>query len=484
MAALSSHARPRPSRRTGRITFALIASTGLAALALLPALAHEGHGKTESASFDPNAPKKVSPETAYAIGLATAEVDFGQVEDVVILSGLVRPLPDRAHAVAPRYSGIVRSIAVQPGDLVKRGDVLAEVESPEVAKALYDSRRLEAEYERLQAEVVAAESQVASLQIEVPAAQRAAELAESESARLTEAGESVSVNLLAQRQSEAVRARAQAGLQAVALQQARAAVESLRRQAEATKRSADALRATLPSAAGAVESAPEGAEPGLVRFLSPIDGVVVGRFVTPGQGIEAGASLLTIGEFSRVQVEGEVPERLVDRIVSVQNAAVRVRRASDGQQVAEGAVRFISPVIDASKRTAHLIMEADNGAGALRQGQFVELAVVLSQSQASVVVPASAVVKEGPLTYVFVKEKEYFRKKDVALGVRDDRIVEVKQGLVPGDVVAVNGAFSLSQLRGVVPGAAEPATPAAPATPTTPPAGQEPKPDGHGHTHG
>ena len=62
------------------------------------------------------------------------------------------------------------------------------------------------------------------------------------------------------------------------------------------------------------------------------------------------------------------------------------------------------------------------------------------------------------------------------------QIVEIKLGVAPGDVIAVQGAFSLSQLRGVSPGAAsEPAK-----TPDTAPAKQEPKPssDGADHTHG
>ena len=141
-------------------------------------------------------------------------------------------------------------------------------------------------------------------------------------------------------------------------------------------------------------------------------------------------------------------------------------------------MRFISPVIDATKRTAHLIVDVDNSLGLLRQGQFVDLAVVLRSNDSAVVIPASASVKEGPLQYVFVKdgkgENEFYQKRDIATGVRDDRVVEIKSGLVPGDVIAVNGAFSISQLRGFVPGAPEPAQ-AAPAN--------KKSGDGHRHTH-
>ena len=111
-------------------------------------------------------------------------------------------------------------------------------------------------------------------------------------------------------------------------------------------------------------------------------------------------------------------------------------------------------------------------------GEHAGATVVLGVNESAVVVPMSAIVKEGPLQYVFVKEgkgeNEVFKKRDVATGVRDDRVVEIKQGLVPGDVIVVSGAFSVSQLRGFVPGAPESAEPA----PASSKSG-----DGHGHTH-
>ena len=459
------------------------AAAGALALAtaaiLIPVYAHEGHNKSTGSTFDPNAPKKVSEATAMAIDLKTAEVDFGQVEDVVRLTGLVRARPDSLFAVAPRYAGVVRSIAVQPGDQVTKGATLAELDSPEIARLIYDLKRLEAEIESQLSDVTRAQSQAASLEIEVPALVASAGLAEAEVQRLTSAGESVSANLLAQRRSEAIKLRADAGLRDVALAQAKADAESLGRQAETTRASAAALRSTLPGSAEGFEMLGDAAQPGVVRFVSPIDGVVVSRGAIPGQGVSAGAAIVTVGNFSSVQVEGELPEGLIDRVASASNAKVRVRRGvgTSGETIAEGTVKFVSPVIDATKRTAHLLVEVDNASGALRQGQFVDLAVVLSTNEAAVVVPVSSIVKEGPLQYVFVKEgkgeNEVFKKRDVATGVRDDQVVEIKLGLVPGDVIAVSGAFSISQIRGFVPGAPEPATSAAPAKAD----------DGHGHSH-
>ncbi len=472
-------------------TAVVLGAIALATTAILiPVYAHEGHNKTAGSTFDPNAPKKVSEATASAISLKTAEVDFGEIEDVVRLTGMVRARPDSLFAVSPKYAGVIRSVAVQPGDQVTKGMILAEIDSPEVARLVYDLKRLEAENERLLLDVMRSESQVASLEIEIPSLVKSAEIAEAEVERLSSAGESVSANVVAQRRSEATKLRADAGLRAIAQSQARAEVQSLRRQAETTKAAAESLRGTLPGVdvQGSSESIVDSARSGIVRLTSPIDGVIVSRTGLPGEGVAAGFAIATVGNFSAVQIQGELPEGLIDRVASVPGAKVRVTRETgvqgaataqgdaiaQGGATAQGIVRYVSPVIDAAKRTAHVIVDIDNANGVLRQGQFVDLAVILAANESVVVVPASAIVKEGPIQYVFVKEgkgeSEVFVKRDVATGVRDDRLVEIKLGLVPGDIVAVSGAFSITQIRGFVPGAPEPAAPAK-------------STDGHGHTH-
>ena len=184
-------ARSRATLAAGALALAIAAF-------LIPVYAHEGHNKPSGSTFDPNAPKRVSEATGMAIGLKTAEVDFGQVEDVVRLTGMVRSRPDATYTIAPTYAGVVRSIAVQPGDKVAKGMVVAELDIPELARLMYDLKRLESENEKLLSDVTRAESQIASLEIEAPALVNGAELAEAEVQRLTSAGESVSANLLAQ----------------------------------------------------------------------------------------------------------------------------------------------------------------------------------------------------------------------------------------------------------------------------------------------
>lgn len=455
-----------------RAALAVGVLTLVAAAILIPVYAHDGHAKPQAGSLDPDAPKRVSQATARAIGLTTAEVDFGRVDDVVTLTGIVRARPGSFAAVAATYGGVVRGIAVEPGDRVRAGDVIAEVESPDLARAGAEVRRLDAEAERLTFERIRASARIASLEVEIPATERSAALAAAEVERLAAAGETVAMNLLAQRRAEADRLNAEAGLRRIGLQEARDEAASLARQIDAARGAAEAQRATLPTG-------PADGPAGRIRLTAPIDGVVVRRAGVIGGGVEAGAEIVGIGDYTRVRIEGEVPEGLLGRVEMAKDAAVRVRRgaAAGGDVVAEGVTRFLSPVIDRTRRTAALVVEVENAAGLLRDGQFVELSVVLASREDAVVVPATAVVKEGPVRVVFVQEGEgaeaVFRRREVAVGVADDRVVEITLGLVPGDIVAATGAFSLSQLRGVAPAGTE----------ETPATAGEHSHGGHGHPH-
>ena len=446
-----------------RVLTLMIAIVFVITLVFLPAHGHDGHVKSAGSTFDPNSPKHVSQATASAIDLKTAEVDFGQVEDVLRLSGIVRALPDSLVAISPIYPGVIRSISVQPGDRVTKGMVVGEFESPEVASLQFDLKR--------------AESQVASLEIEVPSLVRSAEIAQAVAQRLSSTtGGSVAANVIAQRQSDALKIQSEAASRQIALLQARSDVDSLRRRVATTQATADVGNGMIRNAVEGPNGRPlDNAIPGLIRFTSPIDGVVVSRLAILGQSVATGVAILTIGNFQSVQIDGELPEGLLDRLGSAQGAEVRVRTGSSATSavVAQGTLRFISPTIDLAKRTAHVIVDVDNASGALRPGQFVDLSVVLNRNESAVVVPASAIVKDGPLQFVFIVEGKddsmVFIKRDVDTGVFDDRMVEIKQGLVPGDFVVTSGAFSLSQLRGFVP-----ETPGAPA----------PEPaNAHGHTH-
>ncbi|MBI1827264.1 MAG: efflux RND transporter periplasmic adaptor subunit [Planctomycetes bacterium] len=447
-------------RKRRTFVFGVLFSAGLLRLA---AFAHEGHGKSEVGPYDLDTPRQVSPETAAHIGLKTAEVDFGPVEDVLPLSGIVRAAPDRHWAVATRTPGKVLSVRVQVGDRVKEGDLLIEIDSPELARNIYEVRKLEADYQKLLVDIARAEGRVKQLQVEIENSQAAAGLAEAELQRSEDAGaNAVPLNVLGERRAAALKARGEAKLKAVDLEIANKEAEALKNQAVALRLSRDALVAIAnvePAQKGSVSRPADDQTINLVRLLAPADGVVIARSARSGHWAAPGETLLEIADYSVVQVEGELPESLIARVVSRSSDKVRIRIAADELFLGEGRVKFISPVLDEVKRTAHVLIEAPNSAGTLRGGMYADLVIVLREAKTAVVVPASAVIQDGPVHFVFTKNGDVYQKQDITPGLSNDQFVEVLAGLAPGDVVVSQGAYSLTQLR---PKAASVASAAAP----------------------
>lgn len=436
-------------RKRKSFLFGVFFSAGLLRLA---ALAHEGHGGSEVGPYDLDTPRMVSPETAAHIGLKTGEVDFGMVEDVLSLSGIVRASPDRHWTIATRTAGKILSVRVQVGDRVKRGDLLIEIDSPELARNIYEVRKLETDYQKLLVEIVRSEGRVEQLRVEVKNAQKTAELTEAELQRSEDAGaNAVPLNILGERRTAALKARGEAELKAVDLTVTVKETEALKNQGEALRLSRDALSALAnvePSQQAAVTQ-PTGDQPiNLARLLAPADGVVVERNARTGHWAVSGETLLAIADYSIIQIEGELPESLIPRVANRSSDKVRVRVPADPNYLGEGRIKLISPVLDEIKRTAHVFIEASNADGALRDGMFVDLAIVLREEKTAVVVARSSVIQDGPVHFVFMKSGDnVYQKQDIAPGLSNDQVVEVLSGLAPGDVVVTQGAYSLTQLR-------------------------------------
>jgi membrane fusion protein (multidrug efflux system) len=99
----------------------------------------------------------------------------------------------------------------------------------------------------------------------------------------------------------------------------------------------------------------------------------------------------------------------------------------------------ISPALDVSSRS--LIIEADipNPDGKLRTGLFAESEVLVDADQRVLAVPARSIVSFGGVEKVWTVVDNKAEPRQVRTGRRDDRLVEVVDGLKPGEIVLING---------------------------------------------
>jgi len=441
-------------QRAGVLAFVFLAATSAVILTTTRhrIFAHVGHGDEEIGEFDLDAPRTLTPETAKHIGLKVAAVETQNLEEVLEITGVVKPHPDRHRSVVPRVAGKLVRLTKQVGDTVKSGEVLAVIDSPELARSLYEVRKLGVDIEKVLLDAERRESDAKRFQAEIEGLRQQLELAKRDAQRMAAlAGEGVSRKEAESRQADVAKLNGEMLAKQVEVDVAKREAEAQRRQAEALRLSRVAMLSihNIDPHGGTAENPAVGSA---LEIRAEMDGVIVRRDALVGNWVEAGTSLLNIADYSSVQIEGELPESLISRVEGRSVNKVRIRpvaSANGSDPLVEGQVKFIAPELESIKRTAHLVVEAPNPKGVLRGEMWVKLSIVLRESKSASVVPRTAVVLDGPVHFVFVETETgtVYQKQDINPGIMDDRFVEIKDGLFPGDIVVTQGAYSLTQLR-------------------------------------
>ena len=206
--------------------------------------AHAGHGNEEVGEFDLDAPRIVTPETAKHIGLKVEEVGSKPLEEVLEVSGIVKPDPDRNRAIVSRVAGKLLELRVQVGSAVKKGDVIATLDSPELARNLYDVRKLEVDYQKLNLDVDRRVGDVAKQEAEIEALRNQTEIAKKDHARAVSlAGEGVSQRDVETRAAEFSKLQGELKVKLIDIEISRKEAANLRKQADALQLSRSAMLA-------------------------------------------------------------------------------------------------------------------------------------------------------------------------------------------------------------------------------------------------
>lgn len=123
--------------------------------------------------------------------------------------------------------------------------------------------------------------------------------------------------------------------------------------------------------------------------------------------------------------------------------AARIRHYAFDELAIGGRVIRLSPTMDPIKRTFRAEVAVNNAAMTLRPGMFVEVTVVVEQRPDVSVVPRQAVASRGGRDVVFLLDGQRVNRRDVRLGLGDDDVVQVLDGLAASDRVVVRGLETL-----------------------------------------
>ncbi len=178
---------------------------------------------------------------------------------------------------------------------------------------------------------------------------------------------------------------------------------------------------------------------------APISGYIaervadLGEFVTPNA---PNTKVATIVRTSTLRLKIDVPEQSIGRVTTGQGISLQVSAYPDRNF--SGTVARILPSLNAAARTLTVEAEVPNGDGLLKPGQFATVRITQAKAENAVMVPASAVRTEGDLSRVFVVKDGAAREQLVQTGILEGDLLQIKQGVAEGDVIATSGIGELS----------------------------------------
>jgi RND family efflux transporter MFP subunit len=360
----------------------------------MPGMAMPG-GAAPSSAAKSDEPVEVSltPEAMTRIGIKIDTVRAETATEGVGVPGTVASNAYRDTKVNALVGGVVRQVIVELGARVRRGEPLAVIFSSDLADAQMKYLSMRATFEADHQKLVRTEKLVAL---------GSASRQELEEVTAMHAGHET--ELAAARQRLLL-----LGLEA--------------RQVD-----------SLTDASHVVSE---------VTVQAPANGEVIARSVNPGQVVSAGQELFVVTDLSTVWVIGDLYEQDFPVVRVGSSAVINV---PPNNRTLRGRIAYIDPRVDPASRTAKVRVEVPNSGESLRLGMFVTLSFETGSNQRITVVPQAAVQAVGERTVVYMPvegEEGRFTERPVKLGPPRGDLVQVVEGLRPGEKVVTNGSFFL-----------------------------------------
>jgi len=178
-----------------------------------------------------------------------------------------------------------------------------------------------------------------------------------------------------------------------------------------------------------------------ITFLAPVSGIVTEVNATEGQYLAEGGALYKIENISNLWVEAE----LYPNETSLINMGdvVNIRINGYESNPIQGKVIFLSPEYRANTQIVIMRMQIQNSDRVFMPGMQAQI-VLTHSSKKALAIPVDAVIRNEKGTHVYVQtDTNTFKPRMIKTGLEDFDLVEVTEGLLEGERIAINGAYLL-----------------------------------------
>ena len=358
--------------------------------------AEGGHGEAASAEHGKEGAKgeghaegivELTDDQIRTAGIATAKAAGAVIGNMLKFPGEVRFNEDRTAHVVPRVAGVAESVSADLGQLVRKGQVLAVISSPELAE--------------LRSNALAANKRL-------------------DLARLTY-----------EREKKLWEDKISAEQDYLQAQQAF-------REAQIAAQAASSKLAALGAAS---------ADGPLNRYVlrAPFDAMVVEKHIAQGESLKEDANVFLLSDLSTVWVDVVISAQDLEAVRVGMPVTVRATAAATA---AEGKVSYVGALLGEETRTAKARVVLSNPQMAWRPGLFVDVAMARGTRQVPVAVAAEALQTTEGKSMVYLRVPQGFKPQPVTVGITDGKLAEITAGLTAGASYATTGSFVLKAEQG------------------------------------
>lgn len=352
--------------------------------------------RSKAAADTDQPPSKLSPvrlasrRIAQDAGIEVATARLLVISDTVTGNGMVTYNANRYAEIHPRVEGILRDVQVDVGDQVRRGDVLARVDSAELGRA-------KADY-------------LANLAL-VDLAQKNVDRLES----LAQKGITAEKDLLE--------------------------AETRSREVQVNLARSRQVLLTLGVTPRQIDRFVTSGEPdSVLEIVAPQDGVVVERRAVEGEAVQPTSHLFSVADLATMWVTVDVLER--DLLAVRVGQPVVFQVSAFPSREFPGKLTWVSPEINERTHTVQARVVLENSDGLLRAHMFGRARIEASAPRQALLVPKTSVQTHQGTQVVFVKQSDtVYKPRTVQVKKRSGDLWEIESGLQSGEAVVTTGSF-------------------------------------------
>ena len=357
-------------------------------------------------------------EALEKIAVAVVKPQRRRIADRLTLSGALAPYEQ--VTLYAKVSGYLKSLTVDIGDAVSRGQLVAEIDVPELVAALEEKR----------AGLLKAKAALEQARAAVEQGRAALEFQE-----------------ISYRRLKSIHDRDPDVMPQQEVDQAHSSFEVARSKVKMDEAQVKVAEAAVAAAQAEIETLNMIVQ--YARVVAPLSGVVTERFVDPGALVQAAstsrtqaAPLVSIARLDKLRVVADVPEPSVRFVKPGSEAIVQVE-GYPGEAFPARVARM-STVLDPASRTMRIELDVSNLDRRLRPGMTAKVSLELQRIENALTVPVAAVRAQGQERAVFFVEGGSAKRRIVKTGLESPEWIQVVEGLRGEEEVVVVAGGTLS----------------------------------------